>query len=254
MSNLTLGDLKAGLKDLLGPRLVHFQPTAAHAMYGPMLSARLAEIEALPSALTGNKPNAVALAETDDRHDGYGASLWHLGQAILKHPDSTPELRASAERVLEGFIPRLGVLRAKYIDESQAAAANRARLTTLQADLEAIPSPLGGDALAIATAFVDSGDQLGQLLSNRAIVEANATGSLGGGVRSATIGLLGHVRSALEYEVAHNPARPRNLVNLVFGYFDLLSEFRQKHPVAEEAPPPPPPPETEPTSPTTESA
>lgn len=34
-------------------------------------------------------------------------------------------------------------------------------------------------------------------------------------------------------------ALPRNLVKVVFGYFDLLQELREKHPGSDETPPPP---------------
>ncbi|HSN96937.1 MAG TPA: hypothetical protein VLS89_01525, partial [Candidatus Nanopelagicales bacterium] len=219
-------------------RLAYFQPTNTYLLYGPMLLARRDEIAALPEALTSNRPKAALLGQVDVRHDGYGAALWHLAECILRHPDSSPELRERATRVREGFVPRLRVLKEKYVDESRAADRNREKLATFQADLEAIPTPLGGNALAWATGFVEAGEQIGMLLSDRATIQANAAEGAGL-LRSTTLGLVSRARQALEDEVAHNPALPRNLVKLVFGYFDLLQSFREKQPTGEEPPPPP---------------
>ena len=238
MQHLTLGDLQVGLKDLFGARLSHFQSTNTYTLYGPMLAARRDEIAALPEALTSNRPKAARLAEVDVRHDGIGAALWHLSEAIVRHPDSSPELREHAVHVREGFVPRLGVLKEKYADEAHAALKNRDKLTTLEADLRSIPTPHGGDALAWATAFVTSGEQIGELLSDRATIEAGAA-SAAGSLRGATVGLLYRARQALEDEVAHNKTLPRNLVKLVFGYFDVLQGFRESRPADDEPPAPP---------------
>jgi len=241
MQNVTLGDLRLALKDLSTARQSYFQNTSTYALYGPMLDAKRAAIEALPEALTSNRPRAQLLGEADLRHDDLGAAFFYLGEAILRHPDSPQELRERVRRVREAFVPRLGVLKEKYADEALAAEKKRAEIARYEDDLRAIPTPLGDSAYEWATAFVEAGERIGKLLSDRATDAANADASGAAALRGATIGLLGRARQALEDEVAHNPALPRNLVKLVFGYIDVLQSFREARPTGE-----PPPPESGP--------
>ena len=97
MRNLTLGDLKLGLNDLLEKRAADLTACQAGALYGPMILAKRDAIAALPDALTGGRPLAAQLAETDIRHDGYGGAVWHLTEAILRHPDLPGKVVRAAE-------------------------------------------------------------------------------------------------------------------------------------------------------------
>jgi hypothetical protein len=240
MQNLTLGDLVRALKDLFTTRLAAFQTTTTFALYGPMLSARRSAIEALPEALTSNRPKAALLAESDIRHDGFGAALWYLFEAILRHPKCSPELKAAVLRARQKFIPKLGVLKDSYADEANAAHKHRPALAELEADLKLIKTPDGATAYEWVSQFLDEGDTIGQLLSDRAFIEAGSDGAAAAAsLRASTIGLLGRARDALRDEVTYNPALPRNIEAVVFGYFDVLQRFREENATSAEPPAPP---------------
>ncbi len=230
MRNLLLGDLKLALRNLLGNRKPQLVASNSGKLYAPQLAKKLVEIEELPEALTSGRPLAQDLADTDELHDGLGEAIYYHTETILRLPLASADLKASAQRVRNAFVPRLGVLRESYATEAAAADENRAALATLEADLQAIPVPVPKDATLLdwATAFVDSGDKLGKLLSDRSLLGSGAVPTQALTVRTATIGLLGRFRAALADEMAHEPSLPRDLDTQVFSFFDELQATREQ--------------------------
>jgi hypothetical protein len=103
--------LKLALRELLGARNADLLLSGTGKVYAPQLAHKLAEIEALPEALTGGRPLAQELADTDDTHDGLGEAMYYQIEALLRLPFTEPEQKASLQRIREAFVPRLGVLR-----------------------------------------------------------------------------------------------------------------------------------------------
>jgi hypothetical protein len=228
MRNLTIADLKLALRNLLGERKADLLLSGAGKLYEKQLAARLKDIEALPEALTGGRPLAADLAETDETHDSLGEALFYYGEAILRLPTAPADVKAAAQRIRDTFVPRLGVLRDSYADEAAAAAKNRRALAELKSELEAMPVPVptGGTLLDWATAFVDCGDKLDKLLDARSLT---GTGLLPAQViqlRTTTIGVLGRFRGALADELAVEAELPRDLDMRVFSYIDQLQAMR----------------------------
>jgi hypothetical protein len=229
MRNLHLDDLKLGLHDLFEVRKADLGLSQAGKLYGPILALKLDAIDALPEALMGGRPLSEQLAAADARHDGFGAGIWHYTEAVLRAPDVTPALRTAAERIRATFIPNLSQLRESYADEAATAARNRPALLAVEADLKSFPLPGGKTLHDWVKSFLDAGDKLDRLLSDRSLVEAE---SAGGGrtslLRTQTVGILGRFRSALRDEMEANADLPRNLEVRVFGYIDELAERRAR--------------------------
>ncbi|MDC3952687.1 hypothetical protein [Polyangium jinanense] len=230
MRNLLLSDLKLALGDLLNERNPKLLLSNSGKLYAPQLAKKLAEIEKLPDALTGGRPLAQDLAETDGNHDGLGEAIYYQAEAILRLPLAPPDLKAKAHRIREAFVPRLNVLRATYATEAAAADKNRTALDTLKDDLAAIPvpAPEGATLLDWATAFVDAGDRLGRLLSDRSLLGSGAIPTQALAVRTTTIGILNRFRAALADEMAHDTSLPRDLDTQVFSFFDELQSTREQ--------------------------
>lgn len=163
MRRLTLGDLDLGVRSLFEERKADLDLSAAGKLYGPMLAERLAAIQALPEALRG-RPLAGKLTAADTRHDGFGNGIWSYTDAVLNAPDLDDELKASAQRIRDAFIPGRGALTASYADEASKAKKNRPKLGDLKADLEAFPLPKGKTLYDWVVGFLDAGDALDDLL------------------------------------------------------------------------------------------
>lgn len=251
MRFLSLAALRVGLADLFTNRHTDLVASKTGQMYEPLLTERRALIDALPEASGNNKPLADALTETDDRHDGFGAAIWHLTEAYLRWPDIPATLRGSVERVRNAFIPRLDVLQASYVNEAKAAMDNKIDLVKLETDLKAIPIAGGLSLYDWCTGFIGAGESIAKLLSDRA--DANMGGRRDAGkLRTSTVSLLGRFRAALADEIAGNKSLPADLEARVFGYFDELHAMRADALAAAHrahAPQPAPPQPTAPPSP-----
>jgi hypothetical protein len=231
MRNLTLGDLKIGLKNLIDDRTVHLQLTSMSASYAPLLAAKRNAIDALPPSLTGGRPLADALTATDDRHDGFGYAIRKHCEAILALPTASPELKKAAQEIITTFVPEIRALHDTYGDEAAVAAKNRTHLDKLDSMLKLISVPTGGTIDTWVKAFLDEGDALGRLLSDRTVIEAGAYSAAEiTSLRMGTIGLIRRFRDAVADEMADKTDLPRNLDALLFGFFDELSERRAKTP------------------------
>lgn len=168
MRNLTLGDLKLALRDLLGDKLAQLRLTATGKLYEPRLRAKQQQIEAIPDAAGSQAPLAKELGEADIRHDGFGGATFYLCRAIEVHPTLPASLKQAAADVQRTFVPQLDVLRASYPDEASAALDNRPELTKLKSELKSIATPGGGTLLDWVQSFITAGDEIDKLLRERA--------------------------------------------------------------------------------------
>lgn len=227
MRNLLLTDLLLGLNDLLDKRGTTLRSSAAGRLYEPLLVSQRDAIEALPESLRGGEPLADALGAMDLRHDSFGSAVYFLTEAHIRLEPFEPELARRARAIRDAFVPTLSELRATYPTEAAAAIRRAPKLEAMKAELEAFPV-MGGTLYTWVKEHIEAGKRLDQLTSERATVRAETASDRGpaGGLRSATIGLLGRARAAMTDELAANTTLPRNLVEETFGYFDELSLTR----------------------------
>lgn len=228
MRNLTLGDLKLALRDLLGDKLDVLRASATGKLYEPRLRAKQKAIEAIPDAASKNAPLAAELGEMDGQHDGFGAAIFYIGEAVAAHPKLPKAIKEVVKQAQQTFVPQLGVLRAPYADEAAAALDNRPELTRMKKDLQSIGLPGGGTLLDWVKAFLASGDQLDNLLRQRATLLAGSeNASASAPLRSSTVGLLGRFRDALRDELEEDGSKlPHDYEAKLFAYIDKLSTDR----------------------------
>jgi hypothetical protein len=232
MRNLTLSDLKLGLKELLETRATELQSCASGRLYQPLLAQKRNAIEALPDVLTRAAPRGapltVELSEADARHDSLGTAIWHLTEAVMSHPALDALLKDSATRIRQTFVPELAVLRRPYADEAAAAHDKRSELITLKDDLKRVAVPGGSPTLyGWVKSFLDAGDEIARLLSERAQLASEMDTAHGAGaLRSSTIGLLIRFRATLADEMESSASLPSNFASQLFAHLDDLSRRR----------------------------
>jgi len=236
MKFLTADDVFLALVDILTVRKADLELSGVGKVYSPQLAKRRAAYEALPEYQSGERVHATALANTDVTHDAFGSGIWLYTEAVLITPGISTAARDAAQRVRAAFIPERDRLGDSYATEAATAQRNRPKLDELKDDLKLLPVPDGKTLLDWAQSFVDSGDELNKLLSDRSSTEASHDGKAASELRVKTIGLFGRFRQALRDEIAENLALPRDLEARVFAYLDELAarRHRKKH---EEAPP-----------------
>ncbi|WP_437576886.1 hypothetical protein [Sorangium sp. So ce887] len=144
-----------------------------------------------------------------------------------------------APRGAAGATPSRGQL-------TRAALKRKKILKQHKADLERFPVADGETLHDWISGFLDAGERLHSMLSDRADVkETSRKGA--GALRAATIGLLSRLRAGLTDEVEHNSKLPSDLDAQVFGYLDELHVPRaaaarvKKKRAVPEAPAPPAP-------------
>lgn len=237
MKNLSIFDVKHGLDNLFNTAERHdlFKTTLAYALFASDLQAILG---ALPNERPEDRPFARQLVAGDRRHDGCGGAVWFFGEAVLKQPDISEERKSKILELRDEFIPGLSVLKDSYADEVAAAKRNREKLSKYEVDLKSFPTPDGRSLYDWMVDFVDAGDALGALLNQRAGANAQYLGVDAGDLRRRAISLLSEARAIVETEVRRNKSLPGNTEAILFGYFDMLSDFRADAKNAE-APAPP---------------
>lgn len=223
---LNLADIYLGLEDLFTKRHEALLLTRAGKGQEEVLTVQRDEINALPATMTGGRAFADELAAADEQHDALGYALWHLTEAYIRAPKSDAELVEVAVRIRDAFVPEISTLQASYADEAAAAGEHRQHLATLEADLKRLPID-GGTAYDWAAAFVATGENLSKLLSQRADAEA-FTRKNAQVLRSETIGILNDLRRAIAREKKRNAFLPANIDELIFSYFDILEENRER--------------------------
>ncbi len=228
MRNLTLGDLRLSLRDLLDTRVDEVRLSHTGKLYEPRLRKKQTEIEAIPDPAQKLAPFAAELASTDNNHDGLGTAIHYVCLAVEAHPTLPASKKNAAKRIRETFVPQLNVLRRPYADEAAAALDLRKDLTTLEPDLKAITTPGGGNLHAWAKDFLAAGDTIDSLLRDRAKLLAVAeNAAITGPLRGSTLGLLGRFRDALRDELEEEGSPlPKNHEASLFSYVDKLSADR----------------------------
>jgi hypothetical protein len=230
LRNLTLGDVKLALHDLLGEKLELLRLSATGRQYEPRLRAKQKQIEAIPEPQGSQAPLARELAEADVLHDGFGAAIFYLCRAIEAHPTLPLTLKEAAREVHETFVPELDVLRAPYADEASAALDNRPELAKLKAELKSIATPDGRTLYDWVKAFLAAGDTIGKHLRERANLLAKGENAAASGpLRGATVGLLGRFRDALGDELEDEETTlPAKYPTQLFAYVDKLNADRER--------------------------
>lgn len=225
-SQLSLDDLKLGLRSLLGPRHKALVSTLAGQLYEARLRAQLTTIEALPDAVSANKPYAAELSATDDAHDAYGGAIYDLIGAYLAAPSTSESLRAVLRELRAGIVPERTILKSSYADESSAAHDRVAFLAKHRKALAGVPLAEGRTLYDWAVAFTDAGLELGRLLERRANVSKESRAGVVT-LPATTRGMLNRFRVALADELADEPERLAATDRAVFAYLDLLEANRK---------------------------
>jgi hypothetical protein len=226
MRNLQLSDMKLALRDLFEKRGADLLLSLQGKAYAPQLKKKLAEIEALPASLTSGRPLAQELTDEDNRHDGAGEAIYYYTEFVSSSPLASDAKKAAARGIRDALVPRLGVLRDAYASEAASAARNRAALDTLKKDLQSMPIPDGGTLYDCAVAYVEAGEKIGALLSDRSLAGNAPLPPEAKQIRQLTLGLLGRFRAALADELADDKTLPANLDQRIFSMFDELQAMR----------------------------
>jgi len=189
MRKLTADDLFLGLRDLLTTRRADLDASAIGVAYAPQFVSRAAQLEELTTRQT-TRVNVTELANADGEHDGFGQGVWLYTEAILVTPSVSEDTRKAALRIREAFIPERSMLIDTYAEEAARAKRNRPKLADLENDLKSLPVPEGKTLYDWVKAFLDAGDSLDKLLSDRSTAEAAPSGTIVTTLRANPIGLL----------------------------------------------------------------
>lgn len=229
MRNLTLGDLKVGVTELLTTKKALLEASGAGRLYGPVLARQLEQIDALPEELTGGLPLARDLAAADGLHDALGEAVWHVCVAYERNPQAPAAQRQAATAIREAFVPGLSELERSYADQAKVAEERRASLDSLAGELASIPVGDGQHLGAWVEAFLDSARALQNLLNRRdqyKAVDMDARRQ-SGALRGATIDVLRRLRAALHDEAKLKGAGlDEDYEAKLFGAFDELEAVR----------------------------
>ncbi len=171
MRNLTVGDLKLALRDLIGANVAELRKSQTGSCTRPGCDKQKA-LEAIPEGAARAMPLADELANKDAEHDGLGAAIHDLCLAVEAHPKLRQTVRAASKETRETFVPQLGLLRRPYADEAAAALKKTPELARHKTELKSLAAPGGGTLANWAKDFLQAGDAIDEL-------------------RSATVGLLG---------------------------------------------------------------
>lgn len=239
MRNLTLQDVKAALPDLLDMRADALSATHAGQIFLPMLSNLRRKLDALPEGEDGDL--VAELAREDARHDGYAAAVWYAVEAYLRLPVLEPGERRALEGLRDGLLPRPGELSAPYAHEAALAKERAAALgPEFRALLERYPVRGGTTLLDWMRSYLESGERLQRLLSQRSVEESFGTGYEpldAGRLRGRAVGLLAQLRETLKHELHADPARWQEIDDTVFSYVDQLSQHRAtQRPIRDDEP------------------
>ena len=228
MRNLTIGDLKLALRELLGPNLAELRKSQTGKMYEQRLRAKATALDTMPDPASRAMPLADALASKDAEHDGLGTAIHYFCLAVEAHPNLAVAVKMAAKETRESFVPQLGILRRPYADEAAAALENQPEITRLKNELKSLATPGGGSLITWVKDFVDAGNAIDAMLRERAkLVSTGENASGAAPLRSATVGLLGRFRDALRDEIEEpDSALPKDHESKLFAYMDQLAAQR----------------------------
>lgn len=228
MLYLTLGDLKLILEDLFKKHHLALNSCKAGEIYEPLLRNRFERLSAIPNVLIRERPLAEELDSADIRHDSGATRLRNTTKAAIDDPLTEPEIREAAERIQRDLIPSLSITKASYATEAANAKERRKLLDERASDLKLFPLPGGKTLYDAAVQFLDAGEEIGELLSARATVEATNEQDRSEIVllRGELIGLLGRLKQTLADEMESNASLPRDLSIQLFAYAEQLNDSR----------------------------
>lgn len=127
MRNITIGDTRLVLRDLLTNRIEDLRASATGRLYEPRLRAKREAIDALPESVLSRSPFAEELGVADLNHDSVGTAVHYVCLAVLAHPGLSPEMKQAAEAAQGTFIPQLGQLRETFADAPTRSRQRRMR-------------------------------------------------------------------------------------------------------------------------------
>jgi len=232
MNSLTNNDLHLALTNLLTHRVQALRKMSMGAVYEDAFRAQLARLSALPGVHEERGQRLAAeLKETDIRHDALGGAIASLLDAMERNPMTAPEDKAAAARIRTAFVPFGSELLASYADEAARARQRKTQLDDRVEDLARFPVP-GGTLADWVNAFISAGEQLHDLLQQRAALAQAASAepapAHAGALRSETIGILGRARAALADDIAFAGRAP-SLDEAIFGFADMLQTMRSNN-------------------------
>ena len=224
MNYLSINELIAAGRDLLGKRRAALARVPSSAVYIKLLEATLTKLEALPDALRG-LPRAQLLRLLDRDHDGLVALINVALELLTSWPDPTEAMQAAAA-ALEAHYAVAYDSRRSYAEEAQLARERGQKLAEHRAVFDAIPMPDGGTLTALIERYVAAGTALGDNLSGRADdLVARGDASDAAALRGRVMGLLGELRTAVRREVEADSTLPASLEGDIFGYLDELTRL-----------------------------
>jgi hypothetical protein len=229
MQYLTLGDIRLGLEDLQKDRATLLQSCKIGQVYQILLMRSLERLHKLPAVLFSNRPLTTELASADSRHDSGVTKLRETTDGVIKDAFTEREFKEAAQRIQRDLVPSAKIVGASYPTEASNAKKRRQSLKDREADLKLFPLVGGRTLYDAAVQFLDAGDELDALLSERAKQEAisEADRSEAGQLRNTVVGYLVRFNTALEDELEANEKLPRNLASLILGYFEQINETRR---------------------------
>jgi hypothetical protein len=229
-AHITIDRIYTATDDLLidPKRYAALQSFPFGAFITPELTKLRDEIGKLPDHGKG-LPFAAKLAATDTTHDGYGFACWHLVEAYLQAPDTTPAQLDTLQKIRD-ILGSLDELRATYDAEANAAKLREAKIAGIAQALQSFPTAGGKTLLDWANQFVDSGKTIGQLLSDRAMAPDRSAVRV---LRGEALSRLNDMRRELSRAMKKDSSIPSNTDDLVFSFFDQL-ETKSAEEAAEE--------------------
>jgi hypothetical protein len=220
--NYSLSTIRRGLRNLVTQRLPALEASKAGAYYKPELLEYHVAITDLPPATT-SAPFKDDLRSTDARHDSFGKVIHCVTETCFLCPDIDPAVLVAAKQVRDAFIPTLEELQSPYAAEGERATERKPLLTSLEPQLKMFHLPWDTSKTLhdIATAFLNEGQKLDELLNQRADVPkaARRQAAL---LRTKAMGTLSRLRKDLKKEIERDINLPRDLEQGVFGFFDTL--------------------------------
>lgn len=237
MNYLTLHDVIAYLVYLLGPKRRDALNAieVARIFAADTLDPTLTALQALPAEDYGGTPNADQIAEVDAVHDGNGLALMYLALSYKASPLASKEAKATADLILEKWVPNKAHLKVRLATQIGRAETRRPMLDSDKAALDRLPVE-GGTAHAWATGYVEAGLELGVLLADRA--SKDGIRGTAPDLRREAIGDVIHLRESIAKALRRTPDRGREQDRYFFGYLDHLAGLRES---GSKAPTPPPP-------------
>lgn len=220
--NYSLSTIRRGLRNMFTQRLAALDASKAGQYYKAELQGYNVAVDDLPASVT-SAPYKDQLRATDARHDAFGRVIHLVTEACFICPDVNPTALAAARQIREAFIPSLEELQRPYATEGEKALERKPLLVTLEAQLKSFPLPWdpSKSLFDVATAFVNEGQHLEQLLNQRADVPKGIP-QQAGALRAKAMGALTRFRKDLKREIARDASLPRDLEQSVFGFFDTL--------------------------------